>query len=137
MTFDLVSLELWGTLAAAAGAITAVWAALRKIVPVLRKLGHLADDLIGEPARPGVEARPGVMERMASMERQLAVVQHEVEHNEGTSLKDATRRTEEAVAALTEQVDMLTARDQAPPVVQQDITIRPNTSNPTEGETDV
>ena len=39
-----------------------------KVAPVMRRLSHLVDDLIGEPARTGVAARPGVMERLAQLE---------------------------------------------------------------------
>ena len=54
-------LALLGTLAAAA------W----KGLPALRKVGHVLDDITGEPARPGVAARPGLVERMASVEEHL------------------------------------------------------------------
>lgn len=88
----------------------AVWA-VRKAAPVLRKLGHLVDDLVGEPARPGVPPRPGLMERMESVEGEqkrqgtdLALVKHEVMPNTGTSLNDATRRTEAHVKELDAKV---------------------------------
>lgn len=45
------------------------------------------DDWQGAVARPGVPARAGVMER-------LGVIEHEVRHNDGSSLKDAVRRVE-------------------------------------------
>jgi hypothetical protein len=68
----------------------------------LRSLGHLADDLRGEPARPGVPARPGIMDRLAFMEHRLAVVESdvgkvkaEVTPNGGGSLKDAVTRIEQ------------------------------------------
>ena len=54
-------LALLGALAAA------VW----KGLPALRKVGHVLDDITGEPARPGVDARPGLVERMANVEEHL------------------------------------------------------------------
>lgn len=128
MTSELASLELWGTLAAAGGAVTAVWAALRKIVPFLRKVGHLADDLVGEPERPGVPARPGVMERMASLEDKVEAVRHEVEYNHGSSLKDKVREVGEVVDALRGHVNDLVSRETPPTVVRQDITIHPDST---------
>lgn len=124
MTAELASVEVWGTVAAAAAAVTAVWAALRKIVPTLRKLGHLADDLMGEPARPGVPARPGLMERVGSLENKVEAVRHEVEYNHGSSLKDKVRKVETDIDGMRKQVHDL-ARDTPTPIVQQDITINP------------
>jgi hypothetical protein len=123
---------LWvGGIAALVTGVTVIWVGLRKagvnIVRFVRRTVHLVDDLIGEPERPGVEGRPGVMERLAGIEDRLGAVEHEVQHNNGGSLKDAVRRTENAVAELTR-------RDPQPPVVQNDITIRPTTNNRPEGE---
>lgn len=55
--------------------------------PVVRKLNHFVDDVVGEPDRPGVPGRPGLMERVATIE-------HEVKTNHGSSLKDAVKRIE-------------------------------------------
>lgn len=56
--------------------------------PVVRKLNHFVDDVVGEPDRPGVPGRPGLMVRVAHIE-------HEVKTNHGSSLKDAVKRIEE------------------------------------------
>ncbi len=49
--------------------VTALGVALRKMVwPTLSKLKDFADDVTGEPGRPGVAARPGLMERMSAVE---------------------------------------------------------------------
>jgi hypothetical protein len=42
-----------------------------KGLPSLRRFGHALDDIVGEPARPGVDARPGLVERMANVEEHL------------------------------------------------------------------
>ena len=85
---------------------------VRVVWPVLKRWADLADDLLGEKARPGVPARPGLMERMASIEGEqkrqavdLALVKHEVLPNTGTSLNDAVRRTEAHAKALEKRLD--------------------------------
>ena len=50
-------------LGAIAAAITAAWALLARIGPLLRKAAHFIDDVAGEPARPGQPARPGVFHK--------------------------------------------------------------------------
>ena len=99
---DLIPIAPW--LAAAA---VLVWVGV-KIFPFLRKITHFIDDVAGEPARPGVDARPGLMERLSVVEEKqdeqsvslakqsaaLAVVQHEVTTNHGSSLKDAVKKLE-------------------------------------------
>ncbi|MBB6172166.1 ubiquinone biosynthesis protein UbiJ [Nocardiopsis mwathae] len=94
--------------AAAAGAVAAVGAfamGARRVGRMVRRVVHLVDDLAGEPERAGVEARPGLMERVAALEERVEEVRHEVQHNNGGSLKDAVKRTEDAVHRLTTRVD--------------------------------
>lgn len=126
----LVSSGLWvGGFAALVTGVTVISVGVSKLVRIFRRVGHFLDDWAGEEGRPGVEARPGVMERLGSMEDRLGEVEHEVKTNTGTSLKDAAKRTEEAVNAIASrmedvsgQVEDLARRD-PPPVVRQDITI--------------
>jgi hypothetical protein len=87
-------------------AVLSAGAVLRKAVPLLRRLGHLVDDLTGEPARPGVEARPSLMERVAAVERtaadtatRVAIIEHEVKPNHGRSLRDRVDQVADAVDA--------------------------------------
>ncbi|WP_160051301.1 hypothetical protein [Nocardiopsis sp. FR26] len=127
----LTSAGVWiGGVAALITGITVITVGARKaavnLVRFVRRTVHLVDDLVGEPERPGVEGRPGVMERLAQIEDRLSDVEHEVKHNNGTSLKDSAKRTEDTVKELADRVDKLAARDPHPPVVQQDITIRPD-----------
>jgi len=91
---------------------------------VLRKLGRLADDLTGEPPRPGFpQGRPGVLDRLTNIEATLATVatlsalvaietrlvavEAQLHPDRGTSLRDAVDRIasgEAAPVALPEAV---------------------------------
>lgn len=81
----------------------AVWT-VRKIAPVARKLGHLVDDLVGEPERPGVPARPGLMERMEAVETKAEIIRHEMYPNSGKSLRDKLDQTSAAVDVLSSDI---------------------------------
>jgi hypothetical protein len=92
------------------GMVGAVYAIARVGVwlwGTLRKLSRLADDLLGEPARPGhPEATPGVLDRLTSieaylrplplrldgLEARLAAVEAQLHPNGGSSLRDAVDR---------------------------------------------
>ncbi|MDT0305054.1 hypothetical protein [Streptomonospora wellingtoniae] len=87
------------------GAAGVLIAAARKVWTFGRRVGHFLDDWTGEAARRGVEARPGVMERLCTIEDRLGAVEHEVRTNDGSSLKDAVRRTEVHMAELRRRSD--------------------------------
>lgn len=93
--------------AAIIGAVAALSRAAVWVAGTLRKLGRLADDLIGEPARPGhPEPTPGLLDRVATIEghvaplqprlddldRRLAAVEAELRPNGGSTLRDAVDR---------------------------------------------
>ncbi|MFC9084891.1 hypothetical protein [Nocardiopsis dassonvillei] len=103
----LASPGLWiGGFAALVTGVTVIGVGARKVARLLRRAGHLLDDLMGEPPRPGhPEGRPGLMERVASLEESVDEVRDEVRHNHGGSLKDAVRRIEGAVADLSSKVE--------------------------------
>jgi hypothetical protein len=67
---------------------------MAKALPLFRRLGDLADDWSGEPARPGVPSRPGVMERLQALDEKT----QQLEHNGGSSLRDD-------VSAMRAQLD--------------------------------
>lgn len=92
------------------GAVTAVGAALgllyratRGVRQLAARLGTLADDWSGEPARAGVPARPGVMARLSAIEDRLGSVEHELHPNSGGSLRDAIDRVDERTARTLDQ----------------------------------
>lgn len=76
------------------------------VVPFLRRVGHLVDDLTGEPARPGHAARPGVMERLGTLENRT----EELVRNSGTSIKDVVHRLDARTVELSGKADALGTR---------------------------
>lgn len=112
------------------GIITAMLGAVAALIKagvwswrIARKLGHMADDLTGEPARPGHEATPGVLERLAGIEggvallsqlparvdamemslgelkARLVAVEVQMHPNGGSTLRDAVDRLQPTEAA--------------------------------------
>ncbi|WP_160050787.1 hypothetical protein [Nocardiopsis sp. FR4] len=121
----LASPGLWiGGIAALVTGLTVIGIGARKVVRLLRRMGHLIDDLMGEPPRQGhPEGRPGLMDRVTSLEKEVKVVSHEVQFNTGTSLKDKVREVKEVV-------DKLAAREQTAPA-QRDTAAHPESRNRT------
>lgn len=85
--------------------VTALSMIAKFVWPVIKKWADLADDLMGEKARPGVPARPGLMERMATVEEKTESIHHEMFPNSGGSLRDAVDRQEQATARVEEKLD--------------------------------
>lgn len=77
--------------------IGAVWAAIRRIAPAIRKVVHLVDDLLGEPDRPGVPGRLGVMERLQQLDERTA----ELRPNGGKSIKDQITRMDQRISEIS------------------------------------
>ncbi|WP_156759573.1 hypothetical protein [Microbacterium karelineae] len=98
---ELIPVAPW--LAVLAGV---VWLGV-KALPIVRKVGHLVDDLAGEPARPGVPARPGLMQRMETVEHQTREIRHEVFPNSGQSLRDEVNRQGEHLRSQGEKLDVV------------------------------
>lgn len=74
--------DIAGQVAAVAGAVVAVGGALgvaarggRWLVRRGRQLGHLIDDLLGEPERPGQPERPSLMARIARIEKRTEAIE--------------------------------------------------------------
>ena len=106
-----------------------------KVLPVMRRINHLVDEIAGQEARPGkdrqpgalerlsvAEARltalidgkpghegtpavPGLLERMHSVEEGVRQVHAEVLPNGGGSLRDVVMRTEAGLADLNKRLD--------------------------------
>lgn len=68
----------------------------RRGLPALRKWSRFADRVMGVPAdaRTGQKEIPGIFERMDAQDAVLETIRHEVEYNNGTSVKDGIRRLE-------------------------------------------
>lgn len=64
-----------------------------------RQLGHLLDDVLGEPAREGQPARPSLMARVARIEERVTVIEHEMRPNGGSSVKDQVTAIARATGA--------------------------------------
>jgi hypothetical protein len=87
---------------AVGGAVGVLW---KIISPVVAKTKHLMESLdrftrdwFGEPGDEVHPKRPGMLERMA-------VVEKELQHNGGSSIKDAVRRIEKKLASIDERLD--------------------------------
>jgi len=83
----LEGISVW-TVVAWGGVLALTWGVVRKVWPLLKRLADFLDDVMGEPARPGVPARLGLMERVMRVE-------HELFPNSGKSLRDQTNRMEQ------------------------------------------
>ncbi|MGD9989319.1 hypothetical protein [Pseudonocardia sp.] len=95
--------EPWAAIVAVAGVLVAlggIGAAIRWLVVQLRKIVHLADDLLGEPARPGHAARPGLMDRVKTLEDRTA----ELKPNGGGSIKDQVTRMDRRSEQLEQRL---------------------------------
>lgn len=77
-----------GALTGLGALLTAIAWTVRKLWPGVRKLNHFVDDVMGEPARPGVPARAGLVERMANLEQDLRVVKAEVKNSHTSNLRE-------------------------------------------------
>jgi len=80
--------DIAGQVATVAGAVVAVGGALgvaarggRWLVRRGRQLGHLLDDLLGEPERPGQPARPSLMARVARIETRTEAIERRLDEH--------------------------------------------------------
>lgn len=67
-----------------------------KVGPVFRKWSRFIDRVVGVPADPktGQKEVPGIFERLDHQDTVLETIRHEVEFNNGSSVKDAVTRVE-------------------------------------------
>lgn len=94
-------LYISAVIAAVGAAAEVLRRAGRGTLATSRKLARLADDLLGEPGRPGLpDGRPGLMDRVGRIERRLDALE-ELRPNGGSSLKDQVGRIAEQVGADT------------------------------------
>lgn len=90
---DLISVAPWLGAFFVAGFL--IW----KVGPVLRKWSRFIDRVIGVPADPktGQPEIPGIFERLDHQDSVLETIRHEVEFNNGSSVKDAVIRVEQKI----------------------------------------
>ena len=69
----------------------------------IRQQDQFLRDWAGEEERPGHDATPGVMERLQKIEKEL-------QHNGGSSIKDAVRRIEAVQKKILARLDDGNAR---------------------------
>jgi hypothetical protein len=87
--------------------VATVWAFIKKVWPIIKRVNYFVDDWFGEPEREGRSARPGVLSRLQGIEdtqlahsKQFEVVLHELFPNSGGSLRDEVKRTEVEIAVI-------------------------------------
>ncbi|GLH97336.1 hypothetical protein [Phytohabitans aurantiacus] len=102
-----------GAIVVLGGAIVLIGKASRWVLRRARQLGHLLDDVLGEPEREGQPARPSLMARVASIEqkqgeqaatsraldRRVAGIERELRPNGGSSVKDQITAIVQATGA--------------------------------------
>jgi len=105
---DVISVAPWLGALMLAGFI--IW----KVAPALRKWARFIDRISGVPADPATGQRQllGLFERMDHQDQQLAeqsvvleTIRHEVEFNNGSSVKDAITRTEAQGIDMGQKLD--------------------------------
>jgi hypothetical protein len=94
----------------------------------LKGLSQMTRDWNGTPARPGVsDGTPGVMQRLYSQDQQfqevmvslgrqdatLAEIQHEINYNSGSSIKDAVHRTDDGLKKVQADLETIKSRLEA------------------------
>lgn len=73
---------------------------LWRVGPTVRKWSRFLDQVTGVPADPktGQKEIPGIFERLDHQDQVLETIRHEVEFNNGSSVKDAVTRVEKALS---------------------------------------
>lgn len=90
---DVIAVAPWLGAIAFSGFV--VW----KVGPIIRKWSRFIDRVTGVPADPktGQKEIPGIFERLDHQDTVLETIRHEVEFNNGSSVKDAVTRVEKAL----------------------------------------
>jgi hypothetical protein len=108
------------SLAALCAVLGAIWVCIKLYHKFLKRTSDFLDDWQGEKARPGVEARPGVMARLACQDVMLAehgavleAIQHEVNYNSGSTIKDAVHRIDNTLRLVQGQLTSASAQASA------------------------
>lgn len=114
MSVDIPSLGNVATAVIAMGGAAAIlWKPVKVAARFFRMLGSVGRAVHGvleDPQRPG-SGSAGLLSRVDAIGAQgaataaaVAVIQHEVQHNRGGSIKDAVKRLEEGQLAISERL---------------------------------
>ncbi len=98
----------WEFLVAAATAVMAGGAVLRRVWPFARAWAQFLEDWNGEPDRPGVPGRQGVLARLHTLEAVAAengYALRELAPNGGRSIKDMVQRIDRRTEHLEQRLD--------------------------------
>lgn len=92
---------IWSVaVAALAGVVALGWRGVRAVRRIAARLDDFAEDWAGIPGRPGVPGRKGVMERLDGIEARIGRVEHELQPNSGSTLRDAVDRVDARTLSL-------------------------------------
>ncbi len=109
MTQQLIEVgKTAGAIVAIAGVVALAWKVVRGLIRTIRKLGRLADEVLGDgDTQPGWGRRLTAIEalgttnadRLTTIEKHMQRVDAEMRPNGGSSMRDQLNRIEEATAA--------------------------------------
>lgn len=102
MTINMIIMAWAGTIITVGGALGVIYKLTRPIVRKTRDLLNALDlftkDWFGDEGDHLHPRRPGVLERLSTVEKEL-------QHNGGSSIKDAVRRIEKTLSQMDERLD--------------------------------
>ncbi len=99
-------LVIWSLAAVSVAALLGLlWRMSRGVRRIVVRVDEFVDDWNGVPPRPGVSGRPGVMARLDGIEERLGRVEHELQPNSGSSLRDAVDRVDARTQQLASDTD--------------------------------
>jgi hypothetical protein len=99
-------LVIWSLAAVSVAALLGLlWRMSRGVRRIVVRVDEFVDDWNGVSPRPGVSGRPGVMARLDGIEERLGRVEHELQPNSGSSLRDAVDRVDARTQQLAPDAD--------------------------------
>jgi len=93
-------------LGAAIRVVPAVWRSVKRFIQTVDSLADLPEELVSQK-----QFREETTQTLASQDTKIAEIHHEVNFNNGSSVKDSITRVEASVTALRKDVDELVKKD--------------------------
>lgn len=93
-------------LGAAIRVVPAVWRSVKRFIQTVDSLADLPEELVSQK-----QFREETTQTLASQDTKIAEIHHEVNFNNGSSVKDSITRVEASVIALRKDVDELVKKD--------------------------